>query len=139
MPTTKMRVTGLHHVGIRVGSSTAQINLAKKFYRNVLGLRIDPGRPGFAAGGHWIFTGSHGQIHTLGFDAENGGPKGTMPHIALGVADMEAAQTRLEGLGIEHSSAIPFGLRQFFLLDPFGNVIELHEQGQCSCIASHLP
>ena len=40
-----VKVLELHHHGIRVGPTTEQLSKALTFYRDVLGLTPDPGRP----------------------------------------------------------------------------------------------
>jgi catechol 2,3-dioxygenase-like lactoylglutathione lyase family enzyme len=48
-----VKVLELHHHGIRVGPSTEDLSKALAFYRDVLGLTTDPGRPEIPGTG-WI-------------------------------------------------------------------------------------
>ena len=53
-----VKVLELHHHGIRVGPSTEDLNKALAFYRDVLGLTPDPGRPEIPGiPGYWMDLG----------------------------------------------------------------------------------
>src|SRR5256885_1692322 len=54
-----LKVLELHHHGIRVGGTEADADRALAFYRNVLGLSPDPGRPEIPTiRGYWMDVGS---------------------------------------------------------------------------------
>jgi hypothetical protein len=44
-----IKVLELHHQGVRVGGSQEEADQAASFYRDVLGLGADPGRPNIPA------------------------------------------------------------------------------------------
>jgi catechol 2,3-dioxygenase-like lactoylglutathione lyase family enzyme len=115
-------ILGLHHAQITVpiGAEDA----ARRFFRDVLGLREVPKPPVLAVrGGFWLQAGA-AQIHVGVEDGVD--RRRTKAHVALEVDDLAAMRARLEGLGIatQDGEAVP-GLRRFELRDPFGNRIEL--------------
>jgi class 3 adenylate cyclase len=130
-----IRVLELHHHSVRVAPSPQDVERARNFYVEVLGLGVDPGRvTGSGVPGHWLNVGDHGQIHLIGShgsqDHDPSGIDTSEPHVALAVADLPAARTELErrgikfrvanaGRGPEHT--------QLFLRDPAGNLIELRQ------------
>src|ERR1700712_3318180 len=64
----------------------------------------------------------------------------TSPHFALAVSDIVEAKAELESKGMEYYLITgiygPQGV-QLFLLDPQGNMIELHRVDQCRCRAAN--
>ena len=60
----------------------------------------------------------------------------TLPHVALAVENIKEAKEELEKLGLWHwqiKGLVGPNSDQVFVQDPFGNVIELHQAGSCSC------
>ena len=113
-----MKVTGIQHHSVVV----TDLDRARAFYRDVLGLEEVPTPPTFAATIAWFAVGEE-QIHLLGADradADSG------RHIALHVEDLAAARQRIEerGLPLSPAGGIP-GAERFFTADPDGNRIEL--------------
>jgi hypothetical protein len=50
-----IKVLELHHQGVRVGGSQEEADRAVSFYRDVLGLGADPGRPNIPGiPGYWV-------------------------------------------------------------------------------------
>ncbi|MGH2498499.1 MAG: VOC family protein [Candidatus Limnocylindria bacterium] len=97
---------------------------ARAFYGARLGLR-ELDRPAtLAERGIWYAAGA-GQVH-LSADAE--GSSHPRRHFALRVDDLDALVTRLRDAGdrLEQATPIP-GWRRVYVLDPFGNRIELDE------------
>lgn len=145
-----IKVVELHHHGIRIGTKPGEVEQARQFYTDVLGLETDhhrpdiPGVPGF-----WMYVGQDdrtAQIHLLGAvgrspiaRSEKEDP--TLPHVALAVESIDEAREELKQRGIWYWSikglAGP-GSDQVFVQDPFGNVIELHQVGSCTCNRSAL-
>ncbi|MGB5539875.1 MAG: VOC family protein [Gammaproteobacteria bacterium] len=121
-----IRVTGFNHVSVLV-SDTAR---AVAFYRDVLGLPLSPDRPPLAFPGAWLELGQGLQIHLLelegaGRDARDG-HGGRDYHLALDVADLDAASAALQAAGIGFTLSRS-GRRALFCRDPDGNAIELVE------------
>ena len=132
----------LHHHGIRVGPNEADVNKALAFYRDVLGLTPDEGRPHIpAVPGFWMDVGGKAQIHLMGVTGTSRLAKGpdkdpSKPHVALAVPDIQEAKKELDRLGVAYWTIVgvtgPLA-EQVFLSDPFGNMIELHQAGTCRC------
>jgi catechol 2,3-dioxygenase-like lactoylglutathione lyase family enzyme len=138
-----IKVLELHHHGIRVGPSEADVKKALSFYHDVLGLDPDPGRPHIPTiGGYWMDVGGTAQIHLMGVDgqskfAEGPGKDPSHPHVALAVPDIQEAKKELERLGTSFwvtRGVVGPESQQIFMHDPFGNMIELHQIGTCRCI-----
>jgi catechol 2,3-dioxygenase-like lactoylglutathione lyase family enzyme len=139
-----VKVLELHHHGIRVGPSLSDVKKAYCFYHDVLGLDADPGRPVIPTiEGFWMDVGGTAQIHLMGVDGQSKFAQGpnkdpSRPHVALAVADVQEARAELERMGVEHwvtVGAVGPQSQQIFMLDPFGNMVELHQAGTCRCIA----
>jgi catechol 2,3-dioxygenase-like lactoylglutathione lyase family enzyme len=140
-----VKVLELHHHGIRVGPSPQEVEAARRFYQDVLGLDPDPGRPHIPSiAGFWMNVGGAAQIHLMGVYgqskfAEGPGQDPSNPHVALAVADIQEARKELDRLGVAHwvsRGVVGPESQQIFLLDPFGNMIELHQIGTCRCTAT---
>src|SRR5918996_6617329 len=140
-----VKILELHHHSIRVGPSTDEVARARKFYGEVLGLEHDPGRPHIPTiDGYWMDVGGSAQIHLMGVDGQSKFAKGpgqdpSNPHVALAVADIQEARKELDRLGVAHwvsRGVVGPESQQIFLLDPFGNMIELHQIGTCRCTAT---
>ena len=96
---------------------------ARAFYGDVLGLPEVKKPPDLAVrGGCWFEDGAI-KIH-LGVEEDFRPAK--KAHVALVVADLEAALAAARGLGCETRPPQPFGdFTQAYVFDPFGNRIEL--------------
>ncbi len=137
-----VKVLELHHHGIRVGATEADAGRALAFYRDVLGLAPDEGRPYIAdIPGDWMEVGGNGQIHLISTQglsrlADGPGRDPAGPHVALAVPDIQEAKRELEQLGVDYWSIKGVtgpDTEQVFMTDPFGNVVELHQAGTCRC------
>ncbi|WP_176040653.1 VOC family protein [Burkholderia stabilis] len=129
-----INVLELHHVGF--GVNHAQADAMLDFYREVLNLPQDPARwkiPGIY--GSWINLPNGTQLHILGSEGISRYAKGpdqdpVSNHIALAVEDVLAAEQELIERGIAYFTldnvASP-SLKQLFLRDPAGNLVELHQ------------
>ena len=138
-------VVELHHHGIRIGTTTEEVEQARQFYTDVLGLQTDPGRPNIPSiPGFWMYVGQGeqtSQIHLMGARgmspmARSEKEDPTLPHVALAVENIQEAREELERRGIWHwriQGLVGNNSDQVFVQDPFGNVIELHQVGSCRC------
>ena len=117
----------LTHVSVTV----TDVAKAREFYSDVLGFReID--RPAFNFPGIWYSLGGDLQLHIILNDAlvrpalEREKIEARYPHFALWTDDCDATAARIETLGLVCRDVIsgPTGLRQIFVKDPDGNMIE---------------
>lgn len=134
-----VKVLELHHHGICMHPSLT--DRMKGFYEGVLGLQPDPGRPNIPGiPGYWMDLGDT-QIHLMAKDGPS--PYAKAPdkdpvhtHVALAVPDVAEAEAELVRLGVEYwrtESVVGPNLNQLFFYDPAGNMVELHQAGQCRC------
>lgn len=113
----------LHHASLIVADTA--ISLA--FYRDLLGLATDPGRPDLGYPGAWLCIGAQ-QIHLLELpnpDPVSGRPEhgGRDRHLAFRVADWDDLQRRLQRAGIPYTASRS-GRKALFCRDPDGNALE---------------
>jgi glyoxylase I family protein len=104
---------------------------ALAFYRDLLGLPVDPGRPDLGYPGAWLTVGDQ-QIHLLELpnpDPVEGRPVhgGRDRHLALYVRGLAALKAALEGNGIACARSRS-GRPALFCRDPDGNAVELIEE-----------
>jgi catechol 2,3-dioxygenase-like lactoylglutathione lyase family enzyme len=139
-----IEVLGIHHHATRIDAGPEQLAAVQNFYKDVLGLGADPGRPTIAGvPGFWINVGGGGQIHLIGGAqpstlAKGPGQDPTIPHVALAVANIQATKTELDRLGVAYWSMTGINgpeAEQVFVNDPSGNMVELHQVDQCRCAA----
>jgi catechol 2,3-dioxygenase-like lactoylglutathione lyase family enzyme len=74
--------------------------------------------------------------------AKGPGKDPSLPHVALAVADIQAARKELDSQHVEYwaaESVVGPQSLQLFLKDPFGNIIELHQIDTCRCVTSRRP
>lgn len=140
-----IKVVELHHHGIRIGTTPEEVEQARTFYTDVLGLDTDPARPNIPTiPGFWMYVGEGErttQIHLMGARGKSPMAKSekedpTLPHVALAVEDIQEARKELEARGIWYwdiQGLVGNNSDQVFVQDPFGNVIELHQIGTCTC------
>jgi catechol 2,3-dioxygenase-like lactoylglutathione lyase family enzyme len=140
-----MKIVELHHHGIRIGTTPAELERAREFYTGVLGLETDASRPEIpGVPGFWLYVGrgeQTTQIHLLGATGKSPIARSeredpSLPHVALAVENIDEARQELERLGIWHwtiKGLVGPGSDQVFVQDPFGNVIEFHQVGTCTC------
>jgi glyoxylase I family protein len=117
-------VLAIHHVSLIV-ADTAR---ALAFYRDLLGLPVDQGRPDLGYPGAWLAVGDQ-QIHLLELpnpDPLEGRPAhgGRDRHLALRVGDLEGLARRLEAAGIGFTRSRS-GRAALFCRDPDANALEL--------------
>jgi len=119
-------ILAIHHVSVIV-ANTAR---ALRFYRDTLGLAVDPDRPDLGYPGAWLSIGSQ-QIHLLELsnpDPATGRPShgGRDRHCAFTIRDLDALRTRLDDAGVAYSLS-KSGRRALFCRDPDGNALEFIE------------
>lgn len=115
----------LSHVNITLPKG--QEDLARTFYGEHLGLREIPKPEELRSrGGVWFDAGGL-DVH-LSVDESHEGPD-RLRHFGLECADVDGFRARLEAAGIETEAGRPAPWRRFFVRDPFGNRIEIHEVG----------
>jgi len=125
-----MPVQMLEHYTIRC----ADLEATRDFYSAVLGLAVGP-RPNFPFRGYWLYGGGVPIVHLVDrseSEARGGGKTGAqtspLDHIAFRSADFEAMRALLQARGISfrESGAADFRIRQIFLRDPEGILVELN-------------
>lgn len=104
---------------------------ARQFYEDVLGLTLNTTRPEMSFSGVWYDVGSNQQIHLMQLPSPEFGLQrpehgGRDRHIALAVSDMAALVQRLEGAGVGYTMS-QSGRRALFCRDPDGNALEFIE------------
>jgi glyoxylase I family protein len=112
-------VDDIHHVSLNVTDP----DRALAFYRDVLGMPVLP-RPDFPFGGAWLDVGNGRQLHLI----EGTVPPGHGQHVAFRVTDVDAAvrMLRRAGLDVPDPKQVgDTGIRQTFVRDPDGNLLEL--------------
>ena len=118
--------TDVSHISLTV----TNIERAKAFYHGVLGLQ-EISRPNFGFPGAWFTLSGGLQLHLTVKDEMPLRPAQRFdtrdPHFALAVADADDTYARLQasGLSFYDFAETPTGLRQLFVRDPDGNMIEL--------------
>lgn len=113
-----MQTTGIHHHSVIV----TDLNRARAFYRDMIGLEEVPIPPAFDFSMAWFAAGDQ-QIHLMAAARPDSTSR---RHIALPVDDIAAARRRLEGAGLPVSGATPLpGAERLFTSDPDGNRIEI--------------
>ena len=117
-------ILGIHHASVLV----TDLDRARVFYEEILGLVINPSRPGKAFDGLWYDVGDS-QIHLIVADRHDLADEtslypGVRRHVALRVKDLGILKSRLEqhGLPMFPSSS---GRPVIFCRDFDGNAFEL--------------
>lgn len=101
---------------------TQDITVAKRFYRDILGLDVlmDHG---------WITTyGSQEKMNLQISFASQGGSDTPVPDLSVEVDDLDAALERMNahGFPIEYGPVDePWGVRRFYVRDPFGKLLNI--------------
>jgi catechol 2,3-dioxygenase-like lactoylglutathione lyase family enzyme len=103
-----------------IGASN--VDAAKRFYRDVLGLDLlmDHG---------WIVTYGSAEMMSVQVSIASQGGSGTpVPDMSIEVDDLETALARVAagGFVIEYGPADePWGVRRFYVRDPFGRLVNI--------------
>lgn len=128
-----MRVEALDHVNI----ITADLDRAAAFYADVIGLDPRDGPPPLTREtARWMYdAGDRAVVHINSLDAPRAYPRDIVPgatgalhHVALRCTGHDAMVARLEQRGIDHRRNLiaAIGLRQIFVADPDGVLLELN-------------
>ena len=102
--------------------ATPDVDKASAFYKEILGLKVlmDLG---------WIRTYGSSSNMTIQISVMSEGGSGTaVPDMSIEVDDVEEALTRVRkaGIAIEYGPATePWGVRRFYVRDPFGKLINI--------------
>jgi catechol 2,3-dioxygenase-like lactoylglutathione lyase family enzyme len=116
----------MHLSHINISMRKGSEGIARSFYIGLLGLReIPKPEPLRVRGGVWFDAGGL-DIH-LSVEEQRFGPD-AQRHFGIECADVEL-RTKLKTSGIETDDGRPAPWKRFFLHDPFGNRIEIHEPG----------
>ena len=106
--------------------AAADVDRATAFYKDILGLEVlmDLG---------WIRTYGSNAKMTIQVSVMSEGGSGTaVPDMSIEVDDVEEALKRFRraGIAIEYGPANePWGVRRFFVRDPFGKLINVLQHG----------
>jgi len=119
-----IRYQGILHASVLVADLDASLN----FYRDTLGMIVDPSRPELGYPGAWLAVGDQ-QIHLLQCPNPDAGIRrpahgGRDRHTAITVSDLDALSARLEAAGIAFSRSRS-GRAALFCRDPDDNTLEL--------------
>ena len=123
-----MRISNLLHSALLV----TDLDRAKRFYREVLGLKEKP-RPAFDFPGAWYDLGEC-ELHLMVTPGSLTPAEERLRrdhHVAFRVDDLEVARHTLQqaGLSFRESSS---GMPSIFVRDPDGNLIELQQVTESS-------
>jgi catechol 2,3-dioxygenase-like lactoylglutathione lyase family enzyme len=100
-------------------------DVARSFYRDVLGLSEVPKPAALAGRGGVWFQGGEARVH---IGVEEGFRPAHKAHPALLVDDLDELVARCEASGNEVRADVPLdGYRRVHVFDPFGNRLELME------------
>jgi len=145
-----MEIKRIDHYSIR----TLDVDATRKFYTEILGLRVGP-RPPFDFPGLWLYNGeppadlehaegNYGIVHVMGVDPDSpqalidymGGAEpdteqgntGALDHVALAVTGRASMIERCDRNNVSYfERTVPaVGLHQVFIKDPNGVTIELN-------------
>lgn len=115
----------LHHVSLVVADVAASV----AFYRDLLGLPLEPSRPSMGFDGAWLQLPGGQQIHLL--QVPNPDPVSERPqhggrdrHVAFLVRDLDVFEARLQAVGAPFTRSMS-GRQALFCRDPDGNACEL--------------
>jgi catechol 2,3-dioxygenase-like lactoylglutathione lyase family enzyme len=100
---------------------------ARAFYAGLLGLvEIPKPQSMRPRGGVW-FDAEGVDVHVSAEDVRTG--PDTYRHFGLECRDIDALRAKLAAAGVATEEGRPAPWRRFFVRDPFGNRIEIHEIG----------
>ncbi len=120
-------ILSLHHVSVLVSDTERSL----RFYRDTLGLEVEPARPDLGYPGAWLRIGDQ-QIHLLQLpspDPASGRPVhgGRDRHCAFTMRSLDVLRDRLDAAGIAYTLSRS-GRRALFCRDPDGNALEFIER-----------
>jgi catechol 2,3-dioxygenase-like lactoylglutathione lyase family enzyme len=124
-----MELKSILHLAIR----TMDLEKTNRFYTEVMGMKVDPGRPdSVPAPGTWLDFGGC-QIHVIAGPRAYGEVDhktyggGTVDHMAVRAIGFDAWKEHFLKHGVDYrqNNVVPLGQWQLFVRDPSGVVIEL--------------
>ena len=102
-------------------------DIARAFYGGLLSLREIPKPESIRnRGGVWFDAGGL-DVHVS--VEENRGGADSYRHFGLECSNIESLRKRLNRVGVVTEDGRPASWKRFFVHDPFGNRIEIHESG----------
>ena len=101
---------------------------ARSFYGGLLGLREIPKPESIRSRGGLWFDADGLDIH-VSVEESKLRAADARRHFGLEHPDLAAIRTRLEAAGVRTEHGRPAPWQRFFVFDPFGNRIEIHEPG----------
>ena len=113
----------LSHVNVTMPKGSEAV--AREFYGRMLGLTEIPKPEGARHHGGVWFDADGLDLH-LSLEDRRFGPDARR-HFGLACEDVKSIRAKLERAGFKTDNASPFPERRFFVLDPFGNRIEIHD------------
>jgi catechol 2,3-dioxygenase-like lactoylglutathione lyase family enzyme len=117
----------MHLSHINVTMPKGDEETARSFYGGLLGLpEIPKPEPLRIRGGVWFDAGGL-DVHVSVEEQRPG--EDANRHFGLECADVNGLRARLEAAGVRTEDGRPAPWRRFFVRDPFGNRIEIHELG----------
>jgi catechol 2,3-dioxygenase-like lactoylglutathione lyase family enzyme len=120
----KIDIIDHNHVALQV----KDLQVAAKFYAEILQLESIPVPENLKAVRAWFKVGDY-QIHLLDNRVEPLHDDRNGRHIALFVKSIDSAAKYLDQLGVKYHSQVRFdGVRQLYLADPDGHLIELNQK-----------
>ena len=119
-------IKAIAHASVLVSDTKSSL----KFYRDILGLSVDSGRPDLGYPGAWLNVGDQ-QVHLLELpspDLVEGRPEhgGRDRHTAFNISDIEGLIESLEKNEIVYTRSRS-GRTALFCRDPDGNALEFIE------------
>jgi catechol 2,3-dioxygenase-like lactoylglutathione lyase family enzyme len=116
----------LDHFNVR----TTDLAATRRFYCELMGLK-DGFRPNFSFPGAWLYSGDQAVVHVRGLepgDPVPGAGTGSVDHIAFVASGLKEMRDRLTAAGFPfREREVPnLGLKQLFVTDPNGVLIELN-------------
>ena len=117
-----MTILAFEHLNI----TTADLERARRFYADVIGLRDGP-RPPFSRPGAWMYLGEQAVVHISTSRAPVSRKSDAFDHVAFRAAGLEETRARLKAHDIyfEEFGVPENNLHQVFFRDPDGTEIEL--------------
>lgn len=116
-----LSIIGINHVALYV----ADVERSVEFYKTIVGLSLLP-RPTFDFPGAWLRLGTVQELHLIGVRTEPVVSGSRSNHFALEVEDLDAWEAHFKAIGTTYRppKSRPDGVRQLFLQDPDGYLIE---------------
>jgi catechol 2,3-dioxygenase-like lactoylglutathione lyase family enzyme len=115
----------LSHINITMPKGGEDI--ARAFYGGLLGLKEVPKPESIRGRGGVWFDADGLDIH-VSVEENRTGPD-TYRHFGLECHDVDGLRAKLQAAGVVTDNGRPTPWKRFFVHDPFGNRIEIHEPG----------